>query len=87
MYDQVMTTLRNVDRRRLPMWTIYDRPKEFPAGYLARLWYSLPQPEATALVIPNDDLEVLRDYFAEIGCTLLPRSEADQPNIVESWLL
>jgi hypothetical protein len=82
-----MSDRADIDPARLPMWVVYDHPTDYPDGWLARLWYSLPQPQATGLAIAAGALDTLRDHLAERGCTVIPRSEGDDPAIVESWLL
>jgi hypothetical protein len=79
--------LRDIDRQRLPMFTIYDHPEDFEDTYMARLWYSLPQPTPTAVVIHAPTLKALRDFCAWTGARVMPRSPGDDAYIVESWLL
>jgi hypothetical protein len=69
-------------RGLLSMWTIYERPKDYPEGYIARRFES---------IMPTDDtltgeLEELREIFINAGLFKLPRSEGDEPQIVETWL-
>jgi hypothetical protein len=75
-----------VDPKRLPMWVIYDHPKDWPKFYVARLHYSLPQPEPTGSIILIRDLEELRDWMQERGYICMPRDESDDPVIIETWM-
>lgn len=70
-------------KKTLEIWTIYNKPKDFPDRFVARKFYN-DQP--TQDVIVSEDLENLRAGLREKGLTLIPRSEFDPPVIVESWL-
>ncbi|MGX9432311.1 MULTISPECIES: hypothetical protein [Bradyrhizobium] len=82
-----------MQRGRLPVWTIYDRPADFPDCYVARMFEVVggseaPQPSTVMLRTagPNEGLEMLRDAFELAGLRCLPRSAGDQPQLVESWV-
>lgn len=71
----------------LSIWTVYERPLDYPDCYVARrhqieAGYSVATPEA----ILSDTLEPLRGRMLEMGLTCLPRQEGDDPHIVESWI-
>lgn len=69
--------------RQLQVWTIYDHPTDFPNKFAARRFvYDKP----TGDVITTDDIENLRTFFRSQGLTCLPRSESDDPVIVETWM-
>lgn len=72
---------------RLPMWCIYDHPRDYPAHYAARLFLTLPgpEPEPTEYVLLHRDLNGLRDMKPPT-CTTLARRDEDEPHIVEVWL-
>jgi hypothetical protein len=70
---------------KLPIWAVYDHPHDYPCAWIARLWYSLPQPEPTEYVLAHDTLEGLRDMLPPT-CTMLARHENDDPKIAETWL-
>lgn len=74
----------------LGIWTVYDHPLDFPDGYAARLFLvggGEPEPVATDSVIMAPDLERLREVMImDLGLTSIPRSEHDDPCIVECWL-
>jgi hypothetical protein len=69
-------------RGLLSMWTIYERPKDHPEGYVARRFESI-MPTNDLLV---GELEGLRDTFSRAGMVCLARSADDEPQIVETWL-
>lgn len=66
----------------LSMWTIYERPKDHPEGYVARRFESI-MPTNDMLV---GELEGLRDTLSQAGLFCVPRSADDEPPIVETWL-
>ena len=73
----------------LPMWTVYDRPKDHPDLIIARLWRTLPAPEATnfAMSVPADyGVGPVRGILAEAGFVMLDRHPGDEPQIVETWM-
>jgi hypothetical protein len=72
----------------LPMWTVYDHPKDFPNSFVARLWNVGVggSPIATNEVLVFPELEAIRLRMRNRGLTCLARSEYDDPNIVEVWL-
>jgi hypothetical protein len=72
----------------LAMWTLYDRPTDFPDMYVARLFVIGPggRPRATGRIVISDDIEGIRDGFRMAGLTRLPRQDDDDPKIVEVWL-
>jgi hypothetical protein len=67
----------------LPIWVIYDHPKDYPNSYVARCFiYEQP----TNSIIVADDLERLRDTMIEMGLVKLMRMPGDDPVILETWL-
>jgi hypothetical protein len=81
-FDVLMLNADAVKRGVLPMWTIYDRPKDHPDGFIARRFESI-MPTADTL---TGELEELREIFINAGLFKLPRSEGDEPQIVETWI-
>lgn len=73
----------------MQMWTVYDHPLDYPNEYVARLWLSIPgQPDPvwTAHTVACVELERLREFMTECGLTRIPRSEGDDPVIIETWM-
>jgi hypothetical protein len=73
-------------RGQLAIWTIYDRPRDHPDGFIARRFEA-----AAATMAATDDtligeLEELRQIFWRAGLMKLSRQDGDEPQIVESWL-
>jgi hypothetical protein len=74
------------ERGNLNIWTVYDHPKDFPDGFVARRFECLgPAPVATNDVVQGD-LPAIRDAFSRCGLTRLLRNDGDEPQIVESWI-
>lgn len=71
----------------LSIWTIYDRPRDFPNTFVARRHEAMAgATRPTQDVMICTDLERLRDHLARMGLTMIPREPGDDPMIVESWL-
>ena len=72
----------------LNIWTIYDKPKDFPFCHVARRWEAgggLSKPVATEDCFTGD-LATIRAAFYYNGFYLRPRDPEDDACIVESWL-
>jgi len=67
----------------LDIWTIYDRPTDYPDRFVARLWSN---GQITNQMMFADTLDDMRSWLAEMGLTKVMRSPGDDPVIVESWL-
>jgi hypothetical protein len=66
----------------LNIWTIFDRPSDFPDSYVARV-FEYDKPTATII---KGTLPRLRKSFRLCGLTCLTRCKDDDPVIVETWL-
>jgi hypothetical protein len=70
----------------LSMWTVYERPRDYPHGYIARRFeIAGGEPRPTTDVVIGS-LDVIRGYMEMHGLHCLPRQEADEPQIVECWI-
>lgn len=68
------------------MWAIYDRPKDYPAHFVARRWEILPSAlRGTEDFRFADTLEAVRTMLPG-GLAMLARQPGDDPCIVEVWL-
>jgi hypothetical protein len=67
-----------------PMWTIYEKPADYPDKWVVRMWWGeVPEPRAGVC----DSLELARALIEEAGgCFPIPRMPGDAPAIVETWL-
>jgi hypothetical protein len=73
-------------RGALCIWTIYDRPKDHPHGFIARRFEvgrGTSTPTAHTLA---GDLDDIREILAQAGLTNIRRQAGDEPQIVESWI-
>jgi hypothetical protein len=70
----------------LLIWTVYERPRDFPDHYIARPFYcSLGHTTPLPAHLQAASLESLR-MLLPVGLTLLARSPGDDPSIVETWI-
>lgn len=67
----------------LPIWVVYDHPKDYPGHYVARKWVG---ETPTREMIAYKDIDELRMSLLAAGLTPLSRSPEDDPSIVETWL-
>lgn len=69
---------------------IYERPKDYPQGYVARIWYvvkGLGEPIAGRVLGAGPDLAALRELAVERrGLTRIPRDPKDDPAVLEVWI-
>lgn len=79
----LMTQASAAKRGALTIWTIYDRPADYPHGYIARRHEAPGGPTDHTLI---GDLDGLREIFLAAGFTNIRRQPDDEPPIVESWV-
>ena len=73
----------------LAIWTVYERPKDYPDKFVARRFdIGSEGAKPTASIIVTPDLQTLREILLlELHLSVcLTRNAADEPHIVESWL-
>lgn len=71
----------------LTMWTVYERPSDFPDLYVARKWevqQGFAKP--TLEVRVSTDLSPLEDQLSHEGLTFMQREPSDEPQILGVWL-
>lgn len=83
--DMQLIALHAQHHDRLPMWTIYQRPSDYPDGYVARMFFTLPRAEPTAVAIFGPTRDAVRAALPA-GLHRISRSPGDDPCIVETWL-
>lgn len=71
-------------RSGLEMWTVYERPTDYPEGFVARLWIVTNIAMATQTHYVASSLDEVRAFLPR-GLTCMPRNELDDPAIVETW--
>lgn len=83
MIEQSAQPSGNRQETGLPTWTIYDHPKDYPDGFIARQWIG-DQP--TSLTMVANDIEHLRAPLRATGLIQMVRHPSDDPCIVETWI-
>jgi hypothetical protein len=76
------------DRGVLSLWTVYDHPKDYPDGFIARRFETgggKPDAVATADVVTGD-LATIRESMTMCGLHRMARAPSDQSKIVETWM-
>lgn len=69
----------------LIMFTVYERPRDYPQGYVVRRWECLPEGPRALEAHPYKSLDEARGSIPE-GYYRLERMPDDDPCIVEVWL-
>jgi hypothetical protein len=72
----------------LPLFAIYENPKDFPNKYVVRLWEinrQLGKTIATRYCVVKDTLEECRKALPP-GLYRIGRESSDDPIIIESWI-
>lgn len=71
----------------LDVWTVYDRPRDFPDLFVARKWRIVPGdlPMPSSEIITATSLLALRNALPP-GLVCLLRDKNDEPKIIEVWL-
>lgn len=70
-------------------WTIYNRPSDHPEKFVARCFAMIrgtPEPQPTDNFITSPTLKAIRMVLRMAGLACIPRTEGDEPQIVETWL-
>ena len=65
------------------MWTIYDRPLDYPDGFIARLFLN---DRPTDKVFKSKDIDNIRLKLKMLGKVKIPRHRDDPPSVVEIWM-
>ncbi len=73
-----------ISDRRLSMWTVYERPLDFPSQFVVRRWLVGSTVDSTADVLLADDLATIREKLPQ-GLFRIPAHPGDDPAIVETW--
>ena len=74
-----------IHQQLLPMWVVYDHPRDFPDGFIARKWWVGSTAEPTLVKLSSGTLEGVRALLPR-GFYRIERYHADDPCIVEVWL-
>lgn len=78
-------TIIDVVTGKLCVWTIFNKPLDYPNHVVARM-FVMDKPTNTMLLCDSVDeaREILHRLYSDLYC--LPRSQGDEPAIVETWL-
>jgi hypothetical protein len=82
----LMVQANAIKRGNLNIWTIYDRPTDYPHGHIARRFEVGKGEQIVTDHTLIGELDELRQTFERAGLTKLKRQEGDEPQIVESWI-
>jgi hypothetical protein len=85
-HQVLMSNADAIKRGALSIWTIYDRPKDFPEGFIARRFEVAGGETVTTRDTLNGALNDIRLAFERAGLVNICRQEGDEPQIVESWI-
>jgi hypothetical protein len=77
---------KSVARGYLPIWTVYNRPSDYPNGYIARLHLTGDGAMGATDLTIKADLSDIRRVLRLAGLTKMAREPEDMPQIIESWL-
>jgi hypothetical protein len=87
VYEIVLIQAEAIKRGRLTIWTVYERPKDYPIGYVARAFeITSTGPKPTSHAIKCLDLQPIQEKLMRAGLTRLMRDDNDEAHIVESWV-
>lgn len=74
-----------IQRDDLPMFAVYDSPRDHPGKFVVRLFRTIPDVYPTNFAEVFDTLEQARG-FIPAGLVCLTRNPQDHPSVVETWL-
>jgi len=75
-----------LDRGALSMWTIYDKPRDHPDGYIARRHEAANGVSGPTNDVLTGDLTLMREAMSRCGLVRMQRAPSDEPQIVETWM-
>ena len=74
------------DKDVLTMWTIYEHPRDYPEGYVARHWLIDGSEPRDGVARYRPDLEAARAAIPSRYGYCLPADPDDDPTVVETWI-
>ncbi len=69
----------------MSLWTVYDKPTDYPTQFIARRWLATLPPTPTSEVLVANDLNSVRKLLPP-GLYCIPASPHDGPYIIETWI-
>jgi hypothetical protein len=86
-FEIVIVQAEAAKRGRVSIWTIHERPKDYPIGFVAKMFeLSSAGPRPARYAIRSEELEPIREKLSRAGLVCLPRDDGDEPQIIESWI-
>ena len=82
VYEVMKANADAIKRGKLSLWTIYDRPRDHPEGFIARRFEFEGLTDDTL----TGELEDIRKVLWQAGLCKLSRNDGDEPQIVETWV-
>jgi hypothetical protein len=71
----------------LPMFVVYDHPRDYPNVYVARAHLTgKGRAEPTPFAIMDGSLDTIQTTMEALGLVKLDRSPQDDPVILETWI-
>lgn len=72
----------------LVIWTIYDKPSDYPEGFIARMHVASRKEANSGPTTATISAPTLNEVRAQLppGLVCLGRNSCDEPQIVESWI-
>ena len=70
--------------KALPVYTLYDHPREYPTGYIVRIFRNA-EPDSEPFLW-GKSLHVIEQIMGEKGLMWLVRMPADDPVIMGTWI-
>jgi hypothetical protein len=87
VYAIVIAQAEAAKRGALSMWTVYERPRDYACGFVARRFeITRDGPKPTQMTLKCLELEPIREKLANAGMVRLDRNPEDEPQIVETWV-
>jgi hypothetical protein len=86
-FEIVIVRADAAKRGRASIWTVYDRPRDYPTGFVAKMFeISSAGPCPTQYAIRSEELEPIREKLTRGGLICVPREEGGEPHVVETWV-
>jgi hypothetical protein len=87
VFEIVIVQAEAAKRGRVSIWTVYDRPADYPTGFVARMFeVSGAGAQLTQYTIKCMELDPIREKLSRTGLACLSRDEGDELQIVERWI-
>jgi len=74
------------DRGMLSIWTVYDRPKDYPDTFVARRFEAGGGVHGPTDDVVTGDLDQITEAMEMCGLYCMPRAPSDDLRIVETWM-